>query len=130
MRAKENAAPGGKPGTRPETKDHPAESTSSAPPAQVDTVRVWRITRRPYRLGARGHDAGLAAFDRLDGFRQDADYLWLFAPDGRALVIVEGGYYEALRRAAYGHAPVLDPLALDDLYAAEADAWSARARHE
>lgn len=129
MDCQKKTALGGEPETRPENEEQPADFTQSAPPAQVNTVRVWRISRRPYRIGARGRDASLAAFERLDAYRQQADYSWLIAPDGRALTLVEGGYYEALRRAAYGHAPPLDPLDLDDILAAEADAWTAGARH-
>lgn len=122
MTQNEKAAPGTN-RTRPAVEIKPGNYSESAPAAQV--ARVWRITRRPLRLGERGADLPLVAFDRLDAFLQGADYLWLIARDGRSLALVEGDFFERIRRAAHGHAPALDPLDLDALHAAETEARDA-----
>ena len=105
------------------------ESTppSSAAQGHVGVIRVWRLTRRPFRDGRRGADLPAAAFDRLNSFLQSADYVLMLGADGRGLALADARYFERLRRAAHGFAPILDPLDLDDEWSAEDDAVAGRA---
>lgn len=107
MNLQRKAAPRVGPEARPENENQPPESTRFAPPAQVRPVRLWRFLVWPKKFGVRCADTNERVLSALERILAGGDYARLIAADGRTIAVVEGDFFEALRRAAFDYDPPL-----------------------